>query len=343
MEVFIPSNGASPINIFQSEYKTGDTPLRVSYHDGNHYNAVIDPLLPTAGLGLGLPGLEPGLADKLQMEEAVRESHDVFVKKIAKETHDLELKRAMEESKKSMTKRDCDYMLQKKKLSISGGSGGIGWNDYDDLKETDLELERALFNSLETFQRSEGSQKMPSAVGRGRGRGPGRGRFGTAVGATAVNGDSHSQHPQHLHSASNINMNVNGNIMDGVDVNMNGTSTGARSSTGRHHSNSSRSHSSSSSSPAVASLAVAASSSSAASSDRREEVIPPHDALRQDSSSGVHDRDRDHGEERDEYPEIVQELVMNGFELSKVLKAYDLIGDDFDSLLAFLVSSTAYT
>ena len=340
MEVFIPSNGASPINIFQSEYKTGDTPLRVSYHDGNHYNAVIDPLLPTAGLGLGLPGLEPGLADKLQMEEAVRESHDVFVKKIAKETHDLELKRAMEESKKSMTKRDCDYMLQKKKLSISGG---IRWNDYDDLKETDLELERALFNSLETFQRSEGSQKMPSAVGRGGGRGPGRGRFGTAVGATAVNEDSHSQHPQHLHSASNINMHVNGNIMDGADVNMNGTSTGARSSTGRHHSNSSRSHSSSSSSPAVASLAVAASSSSAASSDRREEVIPPHDALRQDSSSCVHDRDRDHGEERDEYPEIVQELVMNGFELSKVLKAYDLIGDDFDSLLAFLVSSTAYT
>jgi hypothetical protein len=40
----------------------------------------------------------------------------------------------------------------------------------------------------------------------------------------------------------------------------------------------------------------------------------------------------------DEYPPTVQELVMNGFELSKVVHAYELIGDDFDNLLSFLVS-----
>jgi hypothetical protein len=42
----------------------------------------------------------------------------------------------------------------------------------------------------------------------------------------------------------------------------------------------------------------------------------------------------------DEYPNSVQELVMNGFELSKVLRAYDLVGDNFDDLLSFLLSSS---
>lgn len=32
---------------------------------------------------------------------------------------------------------------------------------------------------------------------------------------------------------------------------------------------------------------------------------------------------------------------MNGFDLSKVLRAYDLIGDNFDDLLSFLLSSTS--
>jgi hypothetical protein len=41
----------------------------------------------------------------------------------------------------------------------------------------------------------------------------------------------------------------------------------------------------------------------------------------------------------DEYPQTVQELVMNGFELSKVARAYELIGDNFDDLLAFLLQN----
>ena len=42
------ADSAQPMNIFHAEYKTSDPPIRLSYHDGNHYNAVIDPLLPTA-------------------------------------------------------------------------------------------------------------------------------------------------------------------------------------------------------------------------------------------------------------------------------------------------------
>lgn len=42
----------------------------------------------------------------------------------------------------------------------------------------------------------------------------------------------------------------------------------------------------------------------------------------------------------DEYPQTVQELVMNGFELSKVVHAYELVGDNFDDLLSFLVTTS---
>jgi hypothetical protein len=42
--------------------------------------------------------------------------------------------------------------------------------------------------------------------------------------------------------------------------------------------------------------------------------------------------------EDEEYPQTVQELVMNGFELSKVVRAYELIGDNFDNMLSFLLS-----
>ena len=42
-------------------YKTDNAPIRLSYHCGVHYNSIIDPWRPTAGHGLGLPDLEPGV------------------------------------------------------------------------------------------------------------------------------------------------------------------------------------------------------------------------------------------------------------------------------------------
>lgn len=41
----------------------------------------------------------------------------------------------------------------------------------------------------------------------------------------------------------------------------------------------------------------------------------------------------------EEYPSSVQELVMNGFALSAVVKAYDLVGDNFDGMLSLLLSN----
>lgn len=61
IRVYVPSEGIVPINIFQHNEGTsgeeeGDAsnpPIRLLYMDGNHYDALIDPLVPTAGLGLG--------------------------------------------------------------------------------------------------------------------------------------------------------------------------------------------------------------------------------------------------------------------------------------------------
>ena len=89
-----------PINIFHSEYKSSEYPIRLSYHDGNHYNAIIDPLVPTAGLGLGLPGLQPGLADKMQVAAAVTESDEL--------ADQMELERILKESAMEHQKQSTD-------------------------------------------------------------------------------------------------------------------------------------------------------------------------------------------------------------------------------------------
>ena len=50
-----------PINTFHSTYKTDNEPIRLSYHGNVHYNSVVDPRKATIGVGLGLPGLQPGV------------------------------------------------------------------------------------------------------------------------------------------------------------------------------------------------------------------------------------------------------------------------------------------
>ncbi|XP_022301679.2 OTU domain-containing protein 5-A-like [Crassostrea virginica] len=65
-----------PINTFN---KTENEPIRISYHGSVHYNSIVDPFKATIGVGLGLPGLQPGLADKVQMRDAVRQSEDVHI------------------------------------------------------------------------------------------------------------------------------------------------------------------------------------------------------------------------------------------------------------------------
>jgi len=279
VEVFVPSNGATPINIFQAAYKTCDAPLRLSYHDGNHYNAVTDPLCPTAGLGLGLPGLEPGLADRMQMQQAVDESEDLHVDKLARESHEMEIQKAIVESKRDSGKGFDMYYKQKAALMET------------DMEATDFELEQAaLANSLQSHFNNEGGQKQPW---------------------------NHSgQHMQQQQRSRDRWRYQSGQSTSTSSTWVSETPSTSTSMRLRAHS--------SSPSPLVASMPSVA---SVATSSQEGTDIPAH--LLNNS----------HGED-DEYPQTVQELVMNGFPLERVVKAYDLIGDNFDNLLAFLMSSS---
>eukprot|EP01103_Thecamoeba_quadrilineata_P011476 TRINITY_DN2749_c0_g1_i2.p2 TRINITY_DN2749_c0_g1~~TRINITY_DN2749_c0_g1_i2.p2 ORF type:complete len:127 (+),score=20.15 TRINITY_DN2749_c0_g1_i2:642-1022(+) len=70
-----------PINTFQGAYTTNDAPIRLSYHNNNHYNSVIDPYTATIGVGLGLPSFQPGLADELQLKSAINASEESVLDK----------------------------------------------------------------------------------------------------------------------------------------------------------------------------------------------------------------------------------------------------------------------
>jgi hypothetical protein len=189
VEVFCPENGATPLNIFHAEYKTGDAPIRLSYHDGNHYNAVVDPLVPTAGLGLGLPGLQPGLADKMQMAKAVAESDAVAdqaeFKKALKESQDDELQRAIKESKLSTehVSRDKNFLvdlveildaLSKRQVQSlfrlqMRSNEAMALSDMD---ATYFELEQAaLERSLQSYSNLEHGKKQKASSGRRRKQG----------------------------------------------------------------------------------------------------------------------------------------------------------------------------
>lgn len=39
-----------------------------------HYNSIVDPFKATIGVGLGLPGFQPGIADKELLVDAIRAS-----------------------------------------------------------------------------------------------------------------------------------------------------------------------------------------------------------------------------------------------------------------------------
>jgi len=118
-----------PINIFHAEYKTSDTPIRLGYYQGNHYDAIVDPLCPTAGLGLGLPGLEPGLADRLQIKRAKEES--------SIQEEQMQLEKAVEESRTDLRRamKETGDHYKQKALAIS------------DIEATDFELQQAVSNS----------------------------------------------------------------------------------------------------------------------------------------------------------------------------------------------------
>jgi hypothetical protein len=126
IEVYVPPK-VEPMNIFQQEEakasasseETVNHPIRLLYMDGNHYDALIDPLVPTAGLGLGLPGLQPGLADRLQLDQAKRESNQIIQSNMERK-----LQLAIEESKRAQTQKEGEEFERVLRESCVGVVGG---------------------------------------------------------------------------------------------------------------------------------------------------------------------------------------------------------------------------
>jgi len=52
---------AEPINTFNCSRETENEPIRITYHRNVHYNSLVDPYKATIGVGLGLPGFQPGV------------------------------------------------------------------------------------------------------------------------------------------------------------------------------------------------------------------------------------------------------------------------------------------
>ncbi|POO01278.1 OTU domain-containing protein 5/Otubain-like deubiquitinase [Trema orientale] len=74
--IHIYSYGTEPINIFHGNYNTDTPPIRLSYHHGNHYNALVDPRRLTIGAGLGFSSLRGTNVDKDQVKAAIKAQQD---------------------------------------------------------------------------------------------------------------------------------------------------------------------------------------------------------------------------------------------------------------------------
>mmetsp|Transcript_18031 Transcript_18031/g.51225 ORF Transcript_18031/g.51225 Transcript_18031/m.51225 type:complete len:1156 (+) Transcript_18031:284-3751(+) len=343
VEVYCPENGAQPINIFHADYKTGDAPIRLSYHDGNHYNAVVDPLVPTAGLGLGLPDLQPGLADRMQVAKAVAESDKAadqeHLQKVMKKSEDDELQRAIKESslsvehmynKQAMNLSDVDATyFEMEQAVLEQSLRDQGHTDASaaalaslKLQATDskpAETKRSAISPAPTTHRHMMTRSSSVASGVAAASVAARTPIrpvsmidGTAAVRLGNNNDM-------IGTSRNRDRNSRQPAMDAATVVTNGSGSGISSSA------SAAAMHPSAAAASVASMPSAASAMASSMDDASTSTSLMSMAADQ------------------EYPETVQELAMNGFPLQKVIKAYELLGDNFDELLVFLMSTTSET
>ncbi|KAL7548971.1 hypothetical protein ACHAWF_012266 [Thalassiosira exigua] len=349
VEVYVPGRGIEPINIFHAEYgreegsggkggKRDDTPpIRLCYADGNHYDAVIDPLVPTAGVGLGMPGLRPGLADRMQVEEAKRISDESFARE------DEGMQRAIEESGKADAAREEAEVREALRRSgeLLASSKTEAGSDDDALAK-----KAAYLSEIEAAEEAEVREALR--------------RSGELVSSKmAAEDDVYAKKAMYLSEIEAADFDLEQAVLASSlesfrEAEQERKPPSSRRGEGRNrgrYSSSPRGLRSSSNSPVYQpNQAASALSAAACSSSDQYAVAPiaPPSSSAASNLLGVGAGTAAAGvglaggatTATDEYPPSVQELVMNGFELSRVLRAYDLIGDNFDDLLSFLLSST---
>lgn len=133
-----------PINVFQDSYKTEYPPFQLSYHYGNHYNSVRNPNNPGFLAGTGLPGTEPGAADRELMHTAEMDSvTEQMVAEAQKQTEaDMVDSDILEQARRESVLQDEMEML---KMAIehsrtSSGAQDFEPFDYDDEMQLALQL-----------------------------------------------------------------------------------------------------------------------------------------------------------------------------------------------------------
>merc|ERR1712137_1278905 len=90
-----------------------------SYHNRNHYNAVIDPRDPNCGVGLGLPGMDPQTVQHRDLEEAVNASEEQMIEDTKKVSEQEQIEQVLIDSLQGTNARENDLQTTESELEES--------------------------------------------------------------------------------------------------------------------------------------------------------------------------------------------------------------------------------
>ena len=112
-----------PINIFQTS-ESGDKnyPIRLSYHNRSHYNSLASPYEATVGVGLGLPGYQPGMADRALLRDAVLMSEQGEIEKAMLEDklRETDWEKTQEALEKQVARQSYVQWLREQENRLAG-------------------------------------------------------------------------------------------------------------------------------------------------------------------------------------------------------------------------------
>ncbi|CAH8361241.1 unnamed protein product [Eruca vesicaria subsp. sativa] len=147
--IHIYSYSTEPINIFQGSYNTDTPPIRLSYHHGNHYNSLVDPLRLTVGAGLGFGSLSGRHVDREQVKAAIKaqQEHQIDNALLAEGRYYSDLELTEKEIERSVMEASrAEYLMEWSKPRIGPSSNaetsssgartsGSDWKPKEGVKE----------------------------------------------------------------------------------------------------------------------------------------------------------------------------------------------------------------
>lgn len=164
VEIRIP--GKKMMRICEVENDSTEAhPIRLSYHNNNHYNSIRDPNDTRIGVGLGLPANQAPETDKTLVEAALQQSLKTEAETQLLETAKLESvqqaldeqqlqQHALEESEQMHIEQQ--FWNREYELALDGQEIDEDFQDHDE----DAEMEAAIrLSLLEAEQAASGSEK----------------------------------------------------------------------------------------------------------------------------------------------------------------------------------------